>query len=66
LGDGYDSTLSRDALKSLDGRHKKILVDKEAVWRQKNRAIWLANGDENTNSSRLMEKGGNLQILFGI
>jgi len=35
-------------LKRLEGIKKGLLEKEEAKWKLKNRAIWLAEGDENT------------------
>jgi hypothetical protein len=56
-GGGYDSTFSKDVLIYLEVRYRKILEEKEAVWRQKSRAIWLANGDEKTKFFQDYAKG---------
>jgi hypothetical protein len=48
VGEGY-ATISKEDLKSLETIYQELLREKEAViWRQKSRAIWLTNGDENT------------------
>jgi hypothetical protein len=47
-GEGYLSEASRVSLRELEVRRRKLLDEKEALWRQKIRAIWLGKGDENT------------------
>ena len=38
----------KNRLKILEQAKMKLLEDKEAQWRLKSRALWLANGDEHT------------------
>jgi hypothetical protein len=35
-------------IKVLEEKRKKFLLDEEETWRQKSRAIWLQQGDQNT------------------
>jgi len=57
---GYSSIESREALIQLEQKKRKLLEEKEAVWRLKSRAIWLEKGDENTNFFLSYEKGRKL------
>jgi hypothetical protein len=63
---GFLSETSWETLKSLESRHRQLLVDQEVTWRLKSRAIWLEQGDENTKFSMLSPKVAKPQILSGI
>jgi hypothetical protein len=54
---GFSSEASRENLRSLEARRRKIMADQEATWRLKSRAIWLENGDENTKFFHAFAKG---------
>lgn len=56
-GDGYESVASKEALKALELRYRKLLAEKEALWKQKSRAIWLEKGDDNTKFFQAYAKG---------
>jgi hypothetical protein len=53
----FSSNTSRDELKTLEAKRRKLLADKEATWRLKSRAVWLENGDENTKFFHAYAKG---------
>jgi hypothetical protein len=57
IDSGFSSNTSRDELKTLEAKRRKLLADKEATWRLKSRAIWLENGDENTKFFHAYAKG---------
>jgi hypothetical protein len=44
----------------LENKRRKLLLDKEKEWHLKSRAIWLEVGDENTNSSTIMQIVGKI------
>jgi hypothetical protein len=54
---GFSLEASRENLRNLEARRRKIMEYQEATWRLKSRAIWLANGDENTKLFHAFSKG---------
>jgi hypothetical protein len=56
-GEGYLSVDAKEELKSLEANRRKLLEEKDAMWRQKRREIWLEKGDENTNFFQPYAKG---------
>lgn len=47
--DGYETHEKKDIILLLESHRSKILLAREEEWRLKSRAIWLKDGDENTN-----------------
>jgi hypothetical protein len=47
----------KESLKALEGCRRKLLGEKEALWSQKSRVIWLAKGDDNTKFFQAYAKG---------
>jgi hypothetical protein len=58
-GRGFSSREAREELVQVELRRRSILAEKEALWRLKSRAIWLACGDENTKFSTPLPKARN-------
>jgi len=56
-GRGFCSTEGKEDLVRLELRRRAFLVDKEALWRLKNHAIWLTCGDENIEFFHSYAKG---------
>jgi hypothetical protein len=54
---GFCSREGKDELVHLELRRRAILDEKEALWRLKSHAIWLAYGDENTKFFHSFSKG---------
>jgi hypothetical protein len=44
-------------MKRLEVRCRLLLAEQEETWRQKNKAIWLENGYENTKKFQAYAKG---------
>jgi hypothetical protein len=57
IDSAFSTNTSRDELKTLEAKRRKLLADKEATWRLKSRAVWLENGDENTKFVHAYAKG---------
>jgi hypothetical protein len=56
-GWGFYSQEAKDHLYGLEKRRRVILEEREAQWRLKSRALWLACGDENTKLFQAFSKG---------
>jgi hypothetical protein len=56
-GRGYLSQEAKDLLYGLEKSRRVILEEREAHWRLKSRALWLACGDENTKFFQAFAKG---------
>jgi hypothetical protein len=54
---GFHSREAREELTQVELQRRTILAEKEAMWRLKSRAIWVACGDENTKFFHSFAKG---------
>jgi hypothetical protein len=57
-GQGFINQEAKEQLYGLETRRRVILAEREAQWRLKSRALWLACGDENTNFFKPMPEEG--------
>jgi len=64
-GDKVLSYESKGIIFQLESRRKKLMEDKEAMWRLKSRALWIECGDENTKIFRPLPREDKISILFG-
>lgn len=60
-GDGFESKEKKHILLLKEKRRREILVDREALWRLRRRAILLASGDENTKKIHAYARGRKVQ-----
>jgi hypothetical protein len=56
-GQGFLNQETKEQLFGLEKRRRAILAEREAQWRLKSRALWLACGDENTKFFQAFSKG---------
>jgi hypothetical protein len=57
LESGFMKVLAQNILKRLEAMSRLLMAEQEETWRLKSRAIWLENGDENTNFFQVYAKG---------
>ena len=62
---GFSSEIDKYSLVDLESKKRKILCDHEQEARQKNRALWLLCGDDNTPFFTNMRVTGNILTLYG-
>lgn len=64
---GFSTLAEKEALLSLEKNRGELLQAREEEWRQKSRALWLHNRDENTKFFQAYAKGRKLaNTIWGL